>query len=302
MALEEHEWDDLLAAIEEKKCTPFVGAGASVKWIPLGSQISRRWAEKYGYPLNDSDQLSKVAEFLAIEKDDDMASKKILNAELKKINPPNFSLEEFRNTSYAVLADLNLPIYITTNYDLFLEAALQSRGRNPITEFCRWNNYAKEAQVSSVLKDSNYRPQINAPLVYHLHGVVNTPESMVLTEYDYIDFIVSLIKDEKQDLLPPIIRTTLSTTTLLFVGYRLEDINFRVIFQYLLDSLGIRFRSRSIAVLLPPGFAVDKKMQAQQFMDKRAKSMFKTDVYWGDALEFSAELRKRLDDFRHAAQ
>jgi hypothetical protein len=125
---------------------------------------------------------------------------------------------------------------------------------------------------------------------------------MVLTERDYIDFVIHMNSQPERKLLPPIIRIALSSTTLLFVGYRLEDINFRVIFQYLLDSLGIRFRSRSIAVLLPPGFAVDKKMQAQQFMDKRAKSMFKTDVYWGDALEFSAELRKRLDDFRHAAQ
>ena len=298
MGLTDDEWNELLTAIEDKKCTPFVGAGASAQWIPLGRDISNKWAKEYGYPLQDSNQLPKVAEFLAIKRGYDLAPKKTLSAELKRINPPNFALETLRNTSHAVLADLNLPVYITTNYDLFLEAALRSRGRNPISEFCRWNNYAREAQIYSVLKDSKYNPKENDPLVFHLHGVVEYPESMVLTEYDYIDFIVSLIKDEGHNILPPIIRKALSTTTLLFIGYSLEDINFRVIFQYLMNSLGINLMSRSVAVLLPSGFTEEKKQQAQEYLDNYTKKMFKIAVYWGNALDFAAELRKRLDDFR----
>ena len=298
MGLKDEEWNELLTAIEEKKCTPFIGAGASSQWIPLGRNISNKWAKEYGYPLEDSHELPRVAEFLAIKRDYDLAPKKTLSLELRKINPPNFALEALRNTSHAVLADLNLPVYITTNYDQFLEAALQSRGRKPITEFCRWNNYAKEAQVGSVLKDYRYNPKENDPLVFHLHGVVKYPESMVLTEYDYIDFIVSLIKDEGGNILPSIIRKVLSTTTLLFIGYSLQDINFRVIFQYLMDSLGIKLRARSIAVLLPSGFTEEKKQQAQEYLDNYTKKKFNIAVYWGDALEFAAELRKRLDDFR----
>jgi hypothetical protein len=303
MVLGEEEWSELLTAIEEKKCTPFIGEGASVKWIPLDN-ITIKWAEKHGYPLNDSDQLSRVSQFLAISKGGDLEPKKILNAELKKINPPNFSLEEFRNTSYAVLADLNLPIYITTNYDLFLEAALQSRGRNPITEFCRWSEglkeYTQKAGITSIFdKDTpnKIEPKVDTPLVYHLHGVVGLPQSMVLTERDYIDFVIHMNSQPERKLLPPIIRIALSSTTLLFVGYRLEDINFRVIFQGVIGLVD-DFRDRSIAVQLPSGFAEDKKEQALKYLDNYTKNLFKVDLYWGDALEFSAELRKRLDRFR----
>ena len=297
MGLTDDEWNELLTAIEDKKCTPFVGAGASAQWIPL-KEISTRWAEEFKYPLEESDDISKVSQYLAIVRASELFPKKKLSEELSIINPPDFREEALRNTSHAVLADLNLPVYITTNYDLFLEAALRSRGRNPISEFCRWNNYAREAQIYSVLKDSKYNPKENDPLVFHLHGVVEYPESMVLTEYDYIDFIVSLIKDEGHNILPPIIRKALSTTTLLFIGYSLEDINFRVIFQYLMNSLGINLMSRSVAVLLPSGFTEEKKQQAQEYLDNYTKNMFKIAVYWGNALDFAAELRKRLDDFR----
>lgn len=124
---------------------------------------------------------------------------------------------------------------------------------------------------------------------------------MVLTEYDYVDFIVSLIKDERRDVIPSFIRKALSISTLLFIGYKLEDINFRVIFQYLMDSLGIKLKSRSIAVLRLPSEVPDgKKKEAQDYLDKRAKNRFKIDVFWGDASDFSEELRRRLDIFRRA--
>ena len=300
MGLGQYEWNELLKAIEGKKCTPFVGAGASAQWIPLGRDISNKWAKEYGYPLQDSNQLPKVAEFLAIKRGYDLAPKKTLSAELKRINPPNFALETLRNTSHAVLADLNLPVYITTNYDLFLEAALRSRGRNPISEFCRWNEglkrYVQSVDISSIF-DRRVVPKISVsePLVYHLHGNVDIPQSIALTERDYIDFVININREEE---LPAIIRKALSDTTLLFIGYGLEDINFRVIFQGVIDTQPYTLRESSIAVQLPSGFTEEKKQQAQEYLDNYTKKMFKIAVYWGNALDFAAELRKRLDDFR----
>lgn len=137
MSLSDEDWDELLYAIKDQKCTPFIGAGACASWLPLGSEIARDWARKYDYPLGDSHQLARIAQFLAIKEDDDMYPKNILNRILKEKRPPDFRLDEHRNTPYAVLADLNLPIYITINYDHFMEAALKSRGKDPVSEFCR---------------------------------------------------------------------------------------------------------------------------------------------------------------------
>jgi hypothetical protein len=287
----DYHWKDLLIAIENKKCVPFIGAGASAQWLPLGTEISLKWAMEYDYPLEDSGQLPRVTEFLKVS-DIFPGPHDLLNTELKKINPPNFSLEEFRKSPYAVLADLNLPIYITTNYDQFLEAALRSRGRNPTSTFCEWHESLQrydaddddEAfKANSILKDRSYRPQENEPLVFHLHGVINTPVSMVLTEYDYIEFIVSLIEDERGRVLPPIIQRALALGTLLFIGYRLEDINFRVIFQkYLRPYSHMKQTKQHFGVLLPPKFTEDKKQKAQEYLDIRAKRLFNADIYWGE--------------------
>jgi hypothetical protein len=123
---------------------------------------------------------------------------------------------------------------------------------------------------------------------------------MILTENDYIDFLVTLSKGYEDSVVPPIIRRTFVDTILLFIGYSLEDINFRIIFRNIIDYLGSRFQLRSIAVLLPPQhISTDKIDQAQKYLDQYTKDMFKIQVYWGDALAFASELRERWYRFRN---
>jgi hypothetical protein len=297
MSLTSLQWRNLLESIEQKKCTPFIGAGASSNWLPLARHIADKWREEYGYPLDDYD-LAKVAQFLAIQNEDELAPKEILSSELKKIKPPNFSLEENRNTPYAVLADLNLPIYITTNYDHFMEEVLRSRGKDPVSEFCRWNNYAQAAGIPSVFDNPNkYHPTEARPLVYHLHGDLVTPQSMVLTESDYIDFIVNL--NSESAVLPSVIKQSLASTPLLFVGYSLLDINFRIIFRGIMNFIGSRFLSSNVAVMRPPKNLSDEKQErAKEYLKEYTKNMFKVNVYWGDASMFSEELRQRRNNFK----
>jgi hypothetical protein len=67
--LEEKDWDLLLRRIKSWKCTPFLGAGACCEKIPIGSQIAEEWAKKYDYPMEDSDDLIRVAQFVAVTED-----------------------------------------------------------------------------------------------------------------------------------------------------------------------------------------------------------------------------------------
>ena len=64
--LEEKDWERLLQRIKNGKCTPFLGAGVSVGKIPVGSQIASEWAKKYDYPMEDSYDLIRVAQFVAV--------------------------------------------------------------------------------------------------------------------------------------------------------------------------------------------------------------------------------------------
>jgi hypothetical protein len=296
MSLKDYHWNNLLNALYQKKCTPFIGAGASAQWLPLASDLSKGWAEKYDYPLEDVSDLSRVAQFLELEYDDPLFPKNLLSEAIRKIEPPHFSLDENRNTPHALLADLNLPVYITTNYDHFMEKALVSRGKEPVSEFCRWNNYAIGTGIPSVFDNhSTYTPTAATPLVYHLHGDFNIPPSMVLTESDYIDFLVKLNKDTT--ILPSTIQHTFAST-LIFIGYSLLDINFRIIFRGITNFIGNRFRSSNIAVMRPPKNPIHPLEKMQRYLDRYTKEMFNVNVFWGDVTIFSSELRQQWDIFK----
>jgi hypothetical protein len=341
MSLNNQQWNDLLQAIKDQRCTPMIGPEAYEKWLPKSRELAKKWIQQFGYPLAfqdfdvfyekvkstynyplaDSHQLAQVAQYIAINDDfqNELLPKNILSQEIKKIKRPDFALEENRNTTYAVLADLKLPIYITTNYDYFMEEALESRGREPVTEICLWNeplyHYIKEAGICSVFdkgsKDDEeneqentiypryspnkkpYKPTVTEPLVYHLHGIVEEPRSMVLTERDYIDFAINLNKNDEKMTLPPTIRTALAKTSLLFVGYRLEDITFRVIFQGVIRMLGDIQRPFRIAVQVPPRF----EEKAIAYLNQYTRDVFESNICLTNLEDFISSLRDKWDKY-----
>jgi hypothetical protein len=288
----ESDWENLLQRIKEKECTPFIGAGACAKTLPLGSEIARQWAKEYEYPLTDSGNLAQVAQFLAVSKDP-IFPKQIIRRQFREIDPPDCSAAD---EPHGVLADLNLPIYITTNYDSFMFHALKNRGKEPQREFCQWNDLVGLIEPSVL--DSGFNPTSATPLVYHLHGHYEVPQSMVLTEDDYLAFLVRLSKDEDDRLLPADIRIALATTSLLFVGYSLADWSFRVLFRGLIGSMGGTLGATSIAVQLDPPAADPSeqgRVRARRYLDQYFEKIqtIKVRIYWGDVREFAQKLRER---------
>jgi SIR2-like protein len=309
MTLNDQQWDDLVNLINEKICTPFIGAGASALWLPLGAEIATKWAEANNYPLEDYDDLSKVAQYLAINNPNkDLYPKRVLSQALKRVPIPNFASKENENTPYAVLADLPFSIYITTNYDYFMEEALKSKNRKPVSEFCRWNNFVRNGvRIPSVFdNEKNYTPSAPEPLVYHLHGVTDVPQSMVLTEIDYMDFILNLNSDftfsntEKESkMIPSTIKIALVSTSLLFIGYKLRDMNFRLMFRNIVNYVGEAALWPNVAVLKPQNnkLSAESQNKAQEYISQYTNNMFRANVYWGDGSEFSKDLRSHWDRF-----
>jgi hypothetical protein len=215
----------------------------------------------------------------------------MLSEMLKEINSSNFNSES--KLPYDVLANLNLPIYMTTNYDRFLEEALSRNGsKEPKSDFCKWSDklmqYVKMTNISSVFDEKDYKPDEKFPLVYHIHGDINIPESMVLTERDYFEFVINLNKSDDKDILPSIIRKELATSSLLFIGYTLEDINFRAIFQGFL----------SIAVQIPPIISKKEQAKMQKYLEQYTRHMFDIHIFWGETFEFITELERHWKEFK----
>ena len=287
--LEEMDWELLLGRIKDGNCTPFLGAGACAGKIPVGFQIANEWAKKYDYPLEDSYDLMRVAQFVAVTVDDTIAPKeemcKKIKEKLKEVTSKHF---EDPYETHGVLADLPLPIYITTNYDDLMVRALKSRGKTPNQEICLWNEELKQRKPMS----SNFVPTPEKPLVFHLHGLCEIPESLVLTEDDYLDFLAAISRE--QNLLPPRIQEAFTDTSLLFLGYRIADWDFRVLFRILAGYLKRR-RRKHISVQLVPGDVPEaQKEKAQKYLDHYFAELH-IQVYWQDCREFAAELRTRWE-------
>jgi TIR domain/SIR2-like domain len=299
------DWTNLLLSIRNGECTPLIGPGACKLWIPEANVIANQWTQKYDYPLPDSDQLPRVAQFLAVKEGDDLFPKTQLCNELRKVKLPDFRLDKHKNTPPAVLADLNLPIYITTNYDHSIEEALKSRGgKKPISDFCRWSEdlveYANDNEINSKLydRDADYKPTSAEPLVYHLHGDIDHASSMVLTEKDYIDFVIFLNKEEfSKGALPLAIRREIISKKLLFVGYTLNvfgfSLDFSVIFQTVVTSSEARVKKGiSVQILIPERYFKEDKVK--EYLKQYTDLYTNLDVYWGDPLKFSEELRNTM--------
>lgn len=291
--LEENDWETLLTNIKEGVCTPFLGAGASIPPLPLASTLAEQWSQQYEYPLENSRKdLSRVAQFLAVTHRDSAWPKIQIRDLFNSYSAPDFKSEI---QIHSLLAELPLPVYITTNYDDYMTQALILKGKDPKRELCRWNNSVAVQRAPSVLRRRTaWEPTSRSPAVFHLHGYKDVPESMVLTEDDYVDFLIRMDADD-QDLLPPRIQEAFTGASLLFLGYGLGDWNFRVLFRTMVTYMERSTKKAHVSVQLAP---LDKNMPEE---NKKAILKYLNNyfgdlgirVYWGKCNQFTRELRER---------
>ena len=290
VALAKRDWDHLIRAIKDQRCTPFIGAGACHGVLPLGADIAKKWATENEYPLEDSYNLIKVAQFLAVESFPMFPKDEIVRLFQELDVSPNFAdVDE----PHKVLAELPLPIYLTTNYDDFMTRALaRTKIRDPKREICRWNTIARNEPSRF---DDGYEPTAANPVVFHLHGHTQLPASIVLTEDDYFDFLVNVASDPL--VIPRRIQKALTETSVLFIGYGLADWNFRVLLQSLYRYMEKGLGRRHFAVMLTPNILNSEAQQekAQKYLSNYYENLDVT-VCWGTARDFCKELAQRWRD------
>lgn len=293
---DEDAWKRAVYLIAHEQCTPFIGAGASAEHVPLAGDIAATLASEYGFPFSDHRDLARVTQFAAVQEGSrQYVKQRFADDMFAGVSQPDFRAQD---EPYALLADLHLPIYVTTNYDDFMYEALKNRGRSPQRAICPW--YTKDPgeveEATRLFKETvGYNPDSGRPIVYHLHGHHGTPESLVLTEDDYIDFLVRVSGDP--DLLPPVIQKSLRSRMLLFIGYSLADWTFRVIFQGLLSARPPLAGHSHVSVQLPPpadGPMDDRPLRIQEYLDRYFQQQ-NISICWKTAREFSGELRRRWE-------
>ena len=115
-------------------------------------------------------------------------------------------------------------------------------------------------------------------------------ESVVLTEDDYLDFLVNVAQDE--GLFPPVVQKACASTLILFIGFRLDDWNFRLIHKTLSVFMEKSVRRGHLAVMLPTS---DEKPREEQLYLERYFQRSGFRIYWGTVQDFTSELRDRWE-------
>ena len=313
------KWPAILRTITRGQCTPILGPGLYESTLGQPRDIARRWAEAYHYPMapHERESLPQVAQFLTINQYDrapydeleeylenqiQSRYKDELPLELQQGRAPLDKLLDAMGTkrrqSYSaepnkVLAQLPLPIYITTNPDNQIVSALKEAGKDPQVVLCPWNDYVE--QVESIYdKEPDYFPTPDRPLVYHLFGNLTEPDSLVLTEDDYFDFLIGVTSNK--ELIPSAVRRALADTALMFLGFQMDDWNFRVLFRSILSQQGGGRRDRyaHIAVQIEPEEGrILEPDRARRYLENYFSKGADISLFWGSAEDFLKELNTR---------
>jgi hypothetical protein len=224
---------DLVAdAVRRHQCILFLGAGAHApppedsqfeyaeeQRPPIGSALSRRLADSCGlaerHPTEDAGHLQRVALFFEIERSRHQLVEAVRDA---------VQVDRRPSPMLRALAELEFPLVITTNYDQLFENALAAAGKQP-----RVAVYTPELEATTDYRD----PTPDRPVVFKIHGDIDHPETLVVTDEDYIQFVLRMSNKDPYDPVPLTLKFYLTGWTTLFVGYSLLDYNLRLLFKTL---------------------------------------------------------------------
>ncbi len=336
-------WPALLTRIKNQSCTPIIGSGLLEPLIGPTREIARRWAEKHHFPMfpSDQDDLPQVAQYLSVVQEDYYLRDAFISemlGQLGRRDDPGGPGRERRllaalseagarlraaepSEPHRVLASLGCPLYVTTNPDDLLADALREvpapppaeRRVDPQVELCRWHDdidmskfvFAGAGRQSAPAEEGDgYTPSAERPLVYHLFGHLSVPDSLVLTEDNYFDYLIGVSRKGKENPIPTYVRAALARTALLFVGFKIDDWDFRVFFRSLRNQPSgfLRKKIKHVAVQIDP--------EADRFLDpERARRYLQKYfvgadiyVYWGSTEDFLGELSARWEAFRQGHQ
>jgi hypothetical protein len=129
--------------------------------------------------------------------------------------------------------------------------------------------------------------------VYHLFGRLHEPDSLILTEDDYFDYLIGVTSGK--DLIPGVVRRALADTALLFLGFQMDDWNFRVLFRSIMSQEG-RGRRRGYAHVAaqidPEEGRILEPERARRYLERYFQDA-DISIYWGSAEDFMQELQRR---------
>jgi hypothetical protein len=310
--------------VRRKTFTPIVGPGLGESVYGPLREASHELAETTGFPLaeHQRSELQQVSQFLQFNQDvataRELFKDELRNQILRRHDslPPDakalslanlMALVGQRNRAedaddpYRLLAQLDAKLFVTANPDNLLEEALKAeRNKEPETFFFNWRDKAQAGEAAPA-RDGEYDPA--HPLVFHIFGFFRDENSLVLTEDDFFEYLISLMRYKPR--IPGVVGHQTTSTSLLFLGFQLTDWNFRVLYRLIMSQEG----SSRLKQLTHVAVQIDPEEDA--LINPRAARKYLADyfgssgpekihIFWGSAAEFLKELNNQLATMEEA--
>jgi hypothetical protein len=297
------DWRLIVQRINERMCVPILGAGVNVsnadyQGLPLGPELTMCLVgELIGKPVADLKDLAEVtARNQLLKKNVDLARLGVENLArvalhvmqsydyqylMKQLRTVLPDQERQPSQLLRTLARLPFRLIVTTNYDRLMERALDEAGRKYLTVVQPIDGFREPEQIQLRDQLADWGDKL---ILYKIHGSFRDDQQssrrVIITEEDYIEFLTVVGIVDKG--VPKKIQMELTTSALLFLGYSLEDWDFRTIFKGLIEKLDRHQQLKSYAIQWNPA-----KFWAELWESKRVV------VYHQDVHRFGRLLDKK---------
>ncbi|HJR81727.1 MAG TPA: SIR2 family protein [Anaerolineales bacterium] len=250
--IKEIHLDLIVDRIHEGRCVPFLGAASNVKseklnydGLPLGADVASELVKTMGeFKGRDPRDLARVSLQYAFETDRPALLQRLRNLLPDEYRQPSLLLQ--------VLAQLPVRLVVTTNYDRLLERALQG--------VKKYETIIQQAEGFPSTPETRARFEelegYQGLILYKIHGsfldLVNGDDlsPVIITEEDYVQFLT--VVGQENIGIPRLIQKMVVPSTLLFLGYSLEDWDFRTIYKGMIETLPKHQARKSFAIQKDP--------------------------------------------------
>ena len=325
---DETRWKGIERAVIKKNFVPLLGP-------ELGEELFRgtqEWAQNLAkvnrFPLGPhaSRDLAKVAQFIDVNRKQDGVAFEAVKIESTRlirrwVKPEEFakypdgvvlsSLQEEElldereqllamavekcradpNNPYRILSGLAASIFVNASYETLLNEVIAATAKKPQKIAVPWLG----SGVTQAPRPAT-PPTPDTPWVYQIYGDFDDEDSRVVTEDNFFDYLITATRD---NLLDQVIPKLLDNKSLLFLGFRLDDWRFRVLFRLILSYEGAKLIQSDLphvgVQVNPEEQSVSDVRRTIQYMERyfSSKNSPEISIYWGSATDFLKQLRDK---------
>lgn len=323
-------WEAVISDIHDGRCVPVLGPGLVESLFGSTRDMAREWAERYEFPMapRNRDDIAQVAQYLAYQNNASYVLRQLREYLVRYVRrkfsdqlPPDLLNAPVREglldrmmshvgaaqraTSdsevHKLLATLPVAIYVNANRDSLLHDALVEAGRKPHVQLCTWRSSGDRSLPQGPAPEPKYKPSVEEPLIFHVFGNFQYPESLVMTEDDYFDFLTAVTRNEARNRSIPLeVSRALASSGLMLLGFQMDSWDFRVLFSSIVRQPGIdlsRMRTRVAIQMSPDEAQSADPAKTYQYLRNYFRENARINLFWGSPEEFMVKLTTRyLED------